>query len=90
MSRIRTKRQARKLRPIAQERARHSKFRVGDIAFFGGIGWYPVEVRYVHDLKPFRVFLVRGAKNGGYFSVTGRGMFTDREECSSYGGVVNV
>ena len=86
-----TTRQARKLRPIAIERARHSKFRAGDVVYFGGIGWYPVKIGAVLDLHPYRAFLVTSVRSGrGDFYVTGRGLFTDQQQCSEYGGVATV
>lgn len=46
--RIRTAKQAAKLRPIATERARQSKIREGDVVFHGGIGWGEVRVDRIY------------------------------------------
>lgn len=87
---IRSTRAARKLRPVATERARHTKFKVGDELYFGGIGWYPVKVIHITDRKPARIFTVEAIRGRGWLWVTGRGLFRDKAECYKYGGVVNV
>ena len=84
-------RQARKLRPVAIERARHSKFQPDDVVFLGGICWYPVKIIMVTDAKPYRIFMVASAETGrGYFQVTGRLLFTGLEDCFRYAGEVAV
>lgn len=67
--RIRTTRQARNLRPVAKERARHSKFKAGDIVFYKGITWGNCLVYAVYDTKPYRTALLWGRRGqGGMFS----------------------
>lgn len=83
MSRIRTRRQARKLRPIATERARHSKFKVGEVVFYHGYGWYPALVIIKIERKPYRIYVLQGAvqpdgtAKGGMFYTSGVEVFSD-------------
>lgn len=69
MSRIRSTRQAARLRPIAVERARQGKFKPGDKVFLRGISYAPVRVVLVIDdvptlERPNRYALVSSVANG--------------------------
>lgn len=67
--RILTVRQARNLRPVAKERARHSKFKPGDIVFYKGITWGNCLVFEVYETKPNRTAILWGRRGrGGMFS----------------------
>jgi len=85
MTRIRTSRAARKLRPVAVERARQGKIREGDIVFYGDISWATVEVVMIFDHKPYRAALLRSVRSGGCF-VGGLGWaYPSREEYEASG-----
>ena len=62
--RIRTAAQARRLRPIATERARESKFHEGDEVFYGGICYGRVSIYAIDDTKPYKVAILRGLRGG--------------------------
>lgn len=65
--RIRTTRAARKLRPLATERARQSRLPVGGEVFFGGIAYCKVTLLWVVEGKPnLRGYFV-GRSGYGFF-----------------------
>ncbi len=70
--RIRTKKQAAKLRPVATERARHSRYKEGDIVFYKGITWCNCVIYQRYDTKPYRTALLWAVRKdgsmGGMFS----------------------
>lgn len=69
MGRIRTRKQAEKLRSVATERARHSKYRPGDIVFYKGITWGNCMIFSIHNTKPYKTALLIGRSGaGGAFS----------------------
>lgn len=53
-------RQAKKLRPIAIERARQSKLPIGEQVFYGGICYGMVQLYWVHDHKPYKIGTLMG------------------------------
>ena len=68
MSRIRTRKQAEKLRPIATERARHSQYKEGDIVFYKGITWGNCLIYKIYETKPCRTAILWGREGkGGMF-----------------------
>jgi len=60
MSRIRTVKQARTLRPIAVERARASRLIKGEQVFFGGICYGMVKLAWTYEHKPYRIGMFIG------------------------------
>lgn len=83
MSRIRSARQARRLRPIAAERARAGKLVVGTTVFFGGICYGYVRLYSIHQGKPLRYGLFT-ARSGAFFGPL-RAAYNTREEYEASG-----
>lgn len=77
MGRIRTTKQATKLRPLAIERARQSKFHIGDEVFYGGISWARTEIWNIYDTKPHRTGLFRSVTNGSFMHGSLRFVYPD-------------
>lgn len=83
MSRIRTTKQAKTLRPLAAERARQAKFEAGQIVFYRGIGWYWVKIVSIDRGYGIKRFLVQarvrdGIATGGMFYTAGTELFADK------------
>lgn len=67
MARIRTRRQASRLRPVALERARQSTLHEGDEVFYGGICYGRVSIYSITDTKPYKVAILQGLRGKGMF-----------------------
>lgn len=70
MSRIRTSRQAKKLRPIAVERARQANFAEGQTVFYGGICYSNVTLFRIGSEKPYRSAVLEGKSAMFFGSMT--------------------
>lgn len=85
MARIRTTRQATRLRPVAVERARQSTFREGDEVFYGGITYGRVSLFWLYDTKPYKVAVFRGIRGGVMFPGSLAYAYPTREEYEASG-----